>query len=671
MPSLGNLSVTLGANTKQLDTSVDSAEKKLTGLANTMRSVVDGAAKLSLAAGAAGGAIIIGLVNSGRLAIDTQAKLAQSMDATIGGLRAVEQAAGDAGVSTEELYSEASKLNSRLGDATRLTGEAHKALKQLGLNAQYLLGLDLDERFAAIADAMRKQNLAGAQAQDIMRDLGVRNENLANLMRQGGDAFRFQAEEVKALGLNLSMVDAAQVELANDSLGIFQDVLQAVQDRLTVTSAPYITVLAEKFRSTAIESGGFRDIIDSTIKKIISGFGKAADVIQGLRVVFKIVQVAGQSFWASMITSAELFFSIQTKIGDSIAGLANTMLTAASKVSGVKADLLEMPSQSGFMSGLHEMADKARTELSTMRDELAALSMQEMPSSAVDKYLQEVADKSKAAAAEVVEARKSMLGGAVGSREDTSEADSKAQDQYKKDMEAWNKKNQDELEAVKNRYMTEAQLLESHREEMLIIGEKWDQTKFDTEEQWRSVREQAEADHLARMTELNRSAYQGIANIISMHWGKNAASTADAIKSIVGTMATGSRKAFEVSKAWAMADALISTYQGIAKGVAMGWPLGVPAVAWAAATGFAQVTQIKNQSFGGAGGAAASGGSAPGVAPNPVGVGGSTSGGGGNNQTLTVAPIDPNAIFSGSAMQSFGKNLVNFQKDGGKVIFSA
>lgn len=256
--------------------------------------------------------------------------------------------------------------------------------------------------------------------------------------------------------------------------------------------------------------------------------------------------------------------------------------------------------------------------------------------------------------------------------EDTSDADAKSQEQFKKDIEAWNKKNADELEAVKNRYMTEQQLLANHREEMLIIGEEWDQTKFDTEEQWRSVREQAEADHLARMTELNRSAYEGISSLVDMHWGKTAASTAGAIKSIIGTMATGSRKAFEVSKAWAMADALISTYQGIAKGVAMGWPLGIPAVAWAAATGFAQVTAIKNQQYGGAGGAAASGGGTAGVAPNPVGVGGSASGGGqGNNQTLTVAPIDPNAIFSGAAMQSFGKNLVNFQKDGGKVIFSA
>jgi hypothetical protein len=347
------------------------------------------------------------------------------------------------------------------------------------------------------------------------------------------------------------------------------------------------------------------------------------------------------------------------------------MIGFINKITGEQEKLLDMPSESPFFKGLQEAANNARQGVSDVRAELAELAMQEMPSSKVEQYLKDVAAKSQQAAKEIVAARQTILGGSAGSMEDTSEADKKSQDQFKKDMEAWNQKNAAELEAVKNKYMTEVQLLEIHREEMLVIGDKWDQTKFETEEQWRSVHEQAEKAHLDRMTQLNKSAYEGIAGIIASNWGNTAASTAGALKSIVGTMAVNSRKAFEISKAWAMADALISTYQGIAKGVAMGFPAGIPAVAWAAANGFAQVSQIKNQSFGGGGGAAASGGGSPGVAPNPIGVGGSTSSGAGNNQTLTVAPIDPNAIFSGSAMQSFGKNLVNFQKDGGKVVFSA
>jgi len=152
-------------------------------------------------------------------------------------------------------------------------------------------------------------------------------------------------------------------------------------------------------------------------------------------------------------------------------------------------------------------------------------------------------------------------------------------------------------------------------------------------------------------------------------WGIAARDTGRAMQNVVQTMSTGSKQAFKIAKAWALADAIISTAQGIAAGVKLGWPLGVPAVAWAAATGFAQITAIKNQSFGGSGGAAASGGGTPATAPNPVGVGGS--GGAQQSQTLSVAPIDPSAIFSGSQMQSFGESIHDFSKDGGKVVFEA
>lgn len=152
-------------------------------------------------------------------------------------------------------------------------------------------------------------------------------------------------------------------------------------------------------------------------------------------------------------------------------------------------------------------------------------------------------------------------------------------------------------------------------------------------------------------------------------WGIAARDTGRAMQNVVQTMSSGSKQAFKIAKAWALADAIISTAQGIAAGVKLGWPMGIPAVAWAAATGFAQITAIKNQSFGGAGGAAASGGGTPATAPNPVGVGGS--GGAQQSQTLSVAPIDPSAIFSGSQMQSFGESIHDFSKDGGKVVFEA
>ena len=194
---------------------------------------------------------------------------------------------------------------------------------------------------------------------------------------------------------------------------------------------------------------------------------------------------------------------------------------------------------------------------------------------------------------------------------------------------------------------------------MGVIGDDFDASKFESEGQWRSIREQAEAEHLDRMTSLNRQAYDGIAGIIEQKWGKGAATTATAFKSILGTMATGSRKAFEISKAWALSDALVSTYQGIAAGVKLGYPAAIPAVAAAAATGFAQVSAIRSQSFGGAGGAAASGGGMQAVAPNPVNVGGGMPDAGKAAGQSIALQIDPDAIITGRGIISMLEEAVN------------
>lgn len=670
MPSLGNLYVTLGAKTDGLDQGINNAKKSLNDLSGVARNTIRNISLLSAAAVGAGAGIVAGLVNSGLKAIDTQAKLAQALDGTIGGLRAAEMAAGDAGVATEEFYDAATRMNAALGDATKQAGPAYDALNSLGLSAERLLDLDIDQRFAAIADAMAKQNVSGAQAQDIMRDLGVRSENLAQALRQGGDAFREQADEVDRLGLRLSMVDAAKVEMANDAMGVFGDVLTGIQDRLTVTSAPYLTVLSDKFREAAVESEGFKDITESVIQGFIKGVGFAADAAHGLHVVLKGLQVIGYGIHVALVTGVE-------KIYDGFVYLAEGATWAVNKViDGINmlgADIDNLPpvTDSPLFESFRQMAQESRDNFDVVSGELSDLAMQEMPSDKVKRYLEEVAKASTEAAAKVVSARNTMTGAAgVGGSVDTG--DKKSQDQFAKDMAAWIKQQEMQVEAIKQRYMTEEQLEAEHREVMAVIGSEYDAAKFESEEQWRSIREQAEAEHLQRMQDMNRSAYEGIQNLIATRWGNAVASTAGAMKSILGTMATGSRKAFEASKAWAMADALISTYQGIAAGVRLGWPLAIPAVAWAAANGFAQVSAIKNQTFGGAGGAAAAGNGTPATAPNPIGVGGATGqGGGGQNQTLTVAPIDPAALFSGSSMQSFGNQIYNFSKDGGKVIFQA
>jgi len=653
MPSLGDLFVTIGAKTSQLDNAVKKTEKTLNDLTKSFRGAITTSALFAAGTAAAGGALITHLVNSGRLAIDTQAKLATALGGTIGGLRALDMAAGDAGVSSEELSSEIVKLNQRMGEAIRNGGASKKVFDQLGVSADYLATLDVDQRIAVISDRMRELNVSSSEAASMMRDLGIRNENLVTMMRQGGDAIRAQAQEVRDLGLNLSMVDAAQVEAANDALGIFGDVLTGIQDRLAVAAAPYITAISEKFREAAIESGGFKNEIEAVINTIIKGFAKAADVIQGLRVVFKGVQLVAQGFGAAVLSIVNFSWSAIAKFIDGIIWGVNKAIGALNKLPKVNIAPVDTVSDSEFMKALDGMAEAARDSVVETAKELNNLALQPLPSTQIERFLADVAEKSRANAEQIVKERNAILSGQsfdgeefnfggedpfgeIGSQRDMIE-------QYWKDQQAM-------LDAVKNRYMTEQELERQHRQTMAIIGEEFDATKFESEQQWASIREQAQEEHWNRMQEIANGGYQGIAALAHKQWGIVGAKTANAMKSIVDTTAQGSRKAFEIQKAWGIADALISTYMGIAKGVSKGFA-GIPEIIWAAATGFAQVNAIRSQSFGGGGAAAPVSAAAPAQssAPSAQSSGGSGDTGG---AVVTLAGIDPNKLYDGRHMIS-------------------
>lgn len=653
MPSLGSLFVTIGAKTSQLESAVKKTEKTLGDLTSSFRGAIKVSALFAAGTAAAGGALITHLVNSGRLAIDAQAKLATALGGTIGGLRALDMAAGDAGVSSEELNSEIVKLNQRMGEAIRNGGASKKVFDQLGVSADYLATLDVDERMAVISDRMRELNVSSSEAASMMRDLGIRNENLVTMMRQGGDAIRAQAQEVRDLGLNLSMVDAAQVEAANDSLGIFGDVLTGIKDRLAVAAAPYITALSEKFREAAIDSEGFKGEIEAVINTIMKGFGKAADVIQGLRVVFKGVQLVAQGFGAAVLSIVNFSWSAIAKFIDGIIWGVNKAIGALNKLPKVDIAPVDTVSDSEFMKALDGMAEAARDSVVETAKELNNLALQPLPSTQIERFLADVAEKSRANAEQIVKERNAILSGQgdgeefnLGGEDPFGEVGSQAKmiEQYWKDQQMM-------LDAVKNRYMTEQELERQHRETMAIIGEEFDATRFESEQQWASVREQAQEDHWNRMQEIANGGYEGIAALAHKQWGIVGAKTVGAMKSIVDTTAQGSRKAFEIQKAWGIGDALISTYMGIAKGVAKGFA-GIPEIIWAAATGFAQVNAIRSQSFGGGGGATAPAAAAPApaaAAPSAQGGGGSGDSGG---AVVTLAGIDPNRLYDGRHMIS-------------------
>ena len=114
--------------------------------------------------------------------------------------------------------------------------------------------------------------------------------------------------------------------------------------------------------------------------------------------------------------------------------------------------------------------------------------------------------------------------------------------------------------------------------------------------------------------------------------------TAMYAQAAVGAMAQHNRTAFEMNKAFSIADAIVNAYRGIARTLAdYPFPLSAAMAAAQAAIAFAQVQSIMSQSFSGGGGAGGGsfGGGSLGSGGGSLG-GGATGGGGGGGTDLVT-----------------------------------
>lgn len=141
----------------------------------------------------------------------------------------------------------------------------------------------------------------------------------------------------------------------------------------------------------------------------------------------------------------------------------------------------------------------------------------------------------------------------------------------------------------------------------------------------------------------------------------------NAYAGMASDIASSLESVFGESKAFAIVSAIINTYEGFTKALAAyPPPFNYAAAAAVLAAGFAKVAAIKNTNKSSKGSGTSSGG---GAAASTAGKnnGGGQSGGG---ATLTVQGLDRNELFTGAQVEELANRLLDFQRDGGKVILT-
>jgi hypothetical protein len=668
------LLVRIGADTTGLERGLGRAGRGLKNLA-----VIGAAAGVAVAAG------LTAMTRAGLESVDTNVKLARSMDATVNGLRAVQIAAGYAGVSQSEAATSLQQLNRELIRAAEVGTPANEALQKLGLSAADFAGIDADERAALLADRVKELGLTSGETSDIMRDLGVRSREMALLFLDGGDAIRSARDEVVAFGLELSETQTGAIERANDALARMGNVFQGLQQRLAAEVAPALEAVANKFntlaQSDAVQSaierlavafGGLADIIlsEDFIGAAISGLetmaGVAATVAEGMIVLAQNVEIVTSVFAGLAIAVALAGGPITIVIG-----------LLAGALIGINAwrkevDELDDPTiaaaaaQDALNVALGTFSEtgspEARSEAIALAKDLETLASSALAAaeahlalvqSAVDVSNSEfgVADPNNilgnvganaqggvdAARIDLDNARRTIAGLSTAGSTPVGIDGPSATQGDSEDPEngplaipglsgASGVADQlaERLEALTDGLTTENEAITEWYAQGLETLNNALNLEMLTDSEYKDQRERLEKEHQDRINGIKR-----------MGAASDLATTLGAGATILSAIGQHSEKALKISKVFGAAQALISTYQGAAEALKLPFPANLAAASTVIASGMGFISAIKSGSStggGGTGGAAAAMASA-----SSLGSSSGASGGGGSPTNVAIS----------------------------------
>lgn len=615
-----------------------------------VRSKANAWAKYSAVATGAMAATTAAIYKARSQSIDSLAKTADALAITTEKLQALNHVAELNGVSSEQMAKGLQRMERGLGEAARKGGTAADALADVGVNLDEILSLDPDQQIQVLANALGKvdnQAMRASIASDLFGRDGVRMLKVLTQLRKEG--VEPTAAKLAELGISINRIDAAKVEAANDAFFEARQVIEGAGNALTVKLAPFVKEVSEQFTKAARESNGFGDEIQAAIERGMRVAGKFGDVLQGLRVVFKGLELVGVGFGAAVISSFQLAAEALIKFRDASTKVTNQIIEQLNKIPGVDIAQQDMWTDSAFMQGLRSLGDASRDQVGALREELHALAMQELPSDKIEAYLQNVSKLSSEMAAKVASDIQSVTSG------NDDDEGAGVDDAFTK-----------RLEAIRNRFKTEEELKREHLAVMADIERAWRENKFETDAEYYATKEMAERDHEQRLKAIKEQAEAArnrvgfAANAAQL---KNMASTLDQAGSL---MESNGKKSFERTKKASLASAIASLPSAVIQSFQNGggYPWGLVPAGAMLKTGLDNINKIKGSSYGGGGAAAASasGGasqSAPSAPQSPQGGG-----------RLVVEGLSTGSLFDGETVRQLAERLSEHTKNGGTIAYA-
>ena len=198
--------------------------------------------------------------------LDDIGKTADKIGLTTDALQELRTIAESAGIAQASFDSSMERFNKRLGEASMGSGAAAKALKQMGLNADDLVSMDLDRALSVIADRIAAIPEPAERAAQAAALFGREGVAMVNLLREGAAGMAEMRQEARDLGIVIDEDVIRGAEEARTQLDLMSRVVRAELNSALVELAPLLvgaaTSLANFIRIMGAAGDAVRDFLN-------------------------------------------------------------------------------------------------------------------------------------------------------------------------------------------------------------------------------------------------------------------------------------------------------------------------------------------------------------------------------------------------------------------------
>lgn len=282
---IGAIRAIVSANTRPFRKGLRRAGKRVGAFTKRLKGATMKVAGFggALTAAATGGGMAA-LVKSAMGAADKLSKVSDKLGITTEALAGMRHAAELTGVDTKKLDMAMQRMVRRTAEAAMGTGEAKKALKELGVDATQLAGMSPDQVMIELAKAMESVPSAAHKVRLAFKLFDAEGVDLVNTLALGEEGLREAMKEAEQFGVAISRVDGKMIENANDAIGRAKTVIAGVGQQLAIKVAPIIEHVVTKFTDWAKSGDGVKGKVLTVIRWVVRAIQRVTDNIAHLRI---------------------------------------------------------------------------------------------------------------------------------------------------------------------------------------------------------------------------------------------------------------------------------------------------------------------------------------------------------------------------------------------------